>query len=59
MVVKSVKFIVFECWVVNFIRFYDLGMFGFFVVVVESGSYKRVVVETSGSDEGDPLQTGR
>lgn len=53
------KFIVFECWVVNFIRFYDLGMFGFFVVVVESGSYKRVVVETSGSDEGDPLQTGR
>jgi hypothetical protein len=40
---------------VNFIGFFNLGMFGF----VESGSNQRDVVETSGSDQGDPVQTGR
>ena len=39
----------------NFIGFFDLGMFGF----VESGSNQRDVVETNGSDQRDPIQTGR
>jgi hypothetical protein len=46
----------FESWVVCFIGFFcDLGLFGF----VESGSNQGDVVETSGSDERDPFQTGR
>jgi hypothetical protein len=40
---------------VTFIGVYDMGMFNF----VESGSNQRDVVETSGSDQGDPVQTGR
>jgi hypothetical protein len=52
---KSVKFTGFESWVVFSIVFCDLGLFCF----VESGPNQGDVVETSGSDEGDPVQTGR